>query len=72
MTTLPDDWWTTEDVATFLSITASTVRAYVARNQMPKPDRQIGRTQVWKPETIRTWHEGRPRQAASPAETHTD
>lgn len=65
---LPDDWWSTEDVATFLGVNASTVRAYVAREQMPQPDRHIGRMQLWKPETIREWHQGR-RRASKTAES---
>jgi len=58
---LPEDWWTTNDVAAYLGISQSTIRSYVARQQMPAPDRHIGRTAVWKPDTIRTWHEDRPR-----------
>lgn len=61
MTDLPDDWWTTDDVATFLDVRASTIRAYVARDQMPQADRLIGRVRVWRPDTIRKWHESRPR-----------
>lgn len=57
---LPDDWWTTDDVATFLGVTTSTVRAYLARQQMPPADRRIGRMTLWRPETIRDWHADRP------------
>lgn len=60
--TLPDDWWTTDDVATFLGVSTSTVRAYIARDQMPKPDRYFGKTSVWQPTTIREWHGQRPRR----------
>jgi hypothetical protein len=35
---VPRDWWTTSDVATFLGIAPSTIRAYVARGQMPAAD----------------------------------
>lgn len=38
---LPEDWWTTDDVAHHLSVTPSTVRAYLARKQMPEPDRRM-------------------------------
>lgn len=62
---LPRDWWTTRDVATFLGIAPSTIRAYVARGQMPEADRRIGREPVWRPATIRRWHSQRPRQAQS-------
>jgi hypothetical protein len=61
---LPADWWTTRDVATFLDVAPSTIRAYVARGQMPEADRRIGREPVWRPATIRRWHSQRPRQAA--------
>jgi hypothetical protein len=64
---LPDDWWSSEDVATYLDVKTSSVRAYVARGQMPPPDRLIGQRKIrlWKPETIKTWHESRPRQPAT-------
>lgn len=66
---LPDDWWTTDDVATYLGVVTSTVRAYVTRDQMPKPDRYIGRVRLWKPATIREWHQSRPRRdTKTPAE----
>jgi predicted DNA-binding transcriptional regulator AlpA len=66
---LPSDWWTTSDVAAFLGIAPSTIRAYVARGQMPAADRRIGREPVWRPETIRQWQSQRPRQThgAEPA-----
>jgi excisionase family DNA binding protein len=68
---LPDDWWTTENVASYLGVATSTVRAYVVRNQMPKPQRSIGRNWLWKPETIKEWHQARPRQSAdASAELH--
>jgi len=35
---LPCDLWTASDVATFLGIVPSTIRAYVARGQMPAAD----------------------------------
>ena len=57
---LPEDWWTTDDVATFLGVTTSTVRAYLAREQMPAPDRRIGRMTLWTPNTIRDWNGDRP------------
>jgi hypothetical protein len=45
----------------FLNVTPSTIRAYVARRQMPSADRRIGREPVWRPATIRKWHSQRPR-----------
>jgi predicted DNA-binding transcriptional regulator AlpA len=56
------DWWTIPEVAAYLGVSASTVSAYRARNQMPAPDRVIGRTPVWRPKRIVTWHSGRPSQ----------
>lgn len=50
--------WTTRDVAAYLGVKESTVRAYhspSSRSKMPKPDGQLGRTPWWKPETIRAW-----------------
>lgn len=45
---LPQDWWTTRDVATFLDVAPSTIRAYVTRVQVPGADRRIGREPVWR------------------------
>lgn len=59
--TLLEDWWSTENVATFLGVARSTVSAYVTRHQMPQPDRYIGRTRLWRPDTIREWQQARPR-----------
>jgi predicted DNA-binding transcriptional regulator AlpA len=67
---LPRDWWTTRDVAAFLNVSPSTIRAYVARGQMPAADRRIGREPVWRPATIRKWHSQRPRLAGSDTETN--
>ncbi|NYH40315.1 uncharacterized protein involved in tolerance to divalent cations [Micromonospora jinlongensis] len=62
--TTPDpsaEWWTTSDVAAYLGVQIGTVSSYRNRNQMPEPDRTLGRTHLWRPETITTWNEGRPR-----------
>lgn len=64
---LPRDLWTTEDVAAYLDVGTSTIRAYLARRQMPEPDRRIGRMAVWKPATIRRWAEQRRRKASADA-----
>jgi hypothetical protein len=55
----PDDWWTAEDCARFLGISAATWRSYVAREQAPAAERQFGRTNVWRPSTVRAWHSSR-------------
>jgi predicted DNA-binding transcriptional regulator AlpA len=59
---LPSDWWSTADVASYLRVSESTIRSYVAREQMPKPDRRIGSVGVWRPATIRKWDAQRPRR----------
>jgi len=62
---LPTDWWTTRDVASYLGVTPSTIRAYAARGQVPGADRRIGRETVWRPATIRKWHSQRRRPASA-------
>ena len=67
--TKPDvntDWWTTTDVANYLGVSIKTVSAYRSREQMPAPDRTIGRTHVWQPKRIIEWHEGRPGHGGRP------
>lgn len=49
--------YTTADVAATLGVTASTVRAYAARGQMPAPTGRVGRTPYWTPEVIEPWIE---------------
>ena len=64
VSTTPDptsEWWTTSEVAAYLGLNVATVSAYRARGQMPEPDMTVGRTHVWHPETIITWHEARKR-----------
>ena len=39
---------TSKQVAELLDVTPSTITAYKARGQMPKPDREYGRTPLWK------------------------
>lgn len=67
---LPQDWWTTEDVLTFLRfvgvpISRSTWSAYVARGQAPAPDRVFGRSSAWKPDAVRHWQAERPRRGST-------
>lgn len=56
------DWWTTEDVAKHLKVSASTIRAYAARGQMPSPSKHVGRTALWRPEAIGAWNAERSRK----------
>lgn len=53
---------TTSDVAARLGVDPATVRAYVSRGTMPKPDGHLGRTPWWRPETVDAWRAGRPGQ----------
>jgi hypothetical protein len=63
----PDaDWWVTSDVAAYLDVTPATVASYRHREQMPAPDRVIGRTPVWRPARIIEWHEQRPGHGGRP------
>ena len=50
-------WWTTSDIAEFCGLTLGTISSYHTRGQMPEPVRKIGRTWVWKPETIKQWRQ---------------
>lgn len=52
---MSDDQWSPAEVARYLGIGASTVRAYAARGQMPVPDGRLGRTPWWRPATIVAW-----------------
>lgn len=47
--------WTIPDVAEHLGISQSTVRAYLARDQMPAPDMNLGNKPVWLESKIRAW-----------------
>ena len=51
--------WSVGEVAEHLGVQRSTVRAYVARGEMPAPDGHVGRSPWWTPETITQWHESR-------------
>lgn len=46
---------TSKQVAELLGVSSSTITAYKARGQMPKPDREYGRTPLWKLSTIKQW-----------------
>lgn len=51
----------TDGVAAILGVSEATVRAYLARRQMPEPLVRIGRTPVWPRQQIEAWHAARPR-----------
>jgi len=64
VTASPDtsaEWWTTSDVAAYLGVRLGTVTSYRRRGHLPDPDRQFGRTPLWRPGRIIAWHESRPR-----------
>lgn len=54
------EWWTTSEVAAYLGVRTPTISAYRNRGQMPEPDRKLGRTQLWRPQTIIEWQRTRP------------
>jgi len=46
---------TSKQVAELLGVSPKTISAYKARGQMPEPDREYGRTPLWKHSTIQEW-----------------
>lgn len=46
---------TSTQVAELLGVSPKTITSYKARGQMPKPDRQYGRTPLWRYSTIEAW-----------------
>lgn len=46
---------TSKQVAELLGVSPKTISSYKARGQMPKPDREYGRTPLWKYTTIQEW-----------------
>lgn len=46
---------TSQQVAELLGVSPKTISAYKARGQMPKPDREYGRTPLWRLSTIQKW-----------------
>jgi 8-oxo-dGTP pyrophosphatase MutT (NUDIX family) len=58
---LTAEWWTTSEVAAYLGLRVGTVSSYRQRDQMPAPDKTLGRTHLWRPATITNWQAHRPR-----------
>jgi predicted DNA-binding transcriptional regulator AlpA len=52
---------TVDGVAALLGVGESTVRAYLARRQMPEPLLRLGRVPVWPRSQIEAWHATRTR-----------
>jgi predicted DNA-binding transcriptional regulator AlpA len=46
---------TSKQVAELLGVSPKTISAYKARGQMPKPDKEYGRTPLWSYDTIEKW-----------------
>lgn len=53
---------TSADIADRLGVKVSTVRQYKLRGDLPPPDETIGRSPVWREETIAAWERSRPGQ----------
>jgi len=54
------EWLTNTDIAKLTGLKIETLYKYRERNTLPKPDKYIGRTPVWKSETIEQWQSNRP------------
>lgn len=54
------DWLTNTDIAQLTGLKVETLYKYRKRNTLPEPDKYIGRTPVWKSETIKLWLNNRP------------
>lgn len=63
-----EEHWTVADVAAAFGVKQSTVRAYLARQQIPEPDGKIGRTVWWRPETIREWRKNARKDKKTPTD----
>ena len=48
---------TSKQVAEILGVSPKTISAYKNRGQMPEPDKQYGRTPLWKYTTIIEWRD---------------
>jgi predicted DNA-binding transcriptional regulator AlpA len=55
---MSDKLLTVEEVAELVGVRPQTISAYKARQQMPAPDKQYGRTPLWKESTIKKWRGG--------------
>lgn len=49
-----------QSVADLAGLTVRSVSSYLARGAMPEPDYRVGKSPLWKTETIERWLEGRP------------
>jgi predicted DNA-binding transcriptional regulator AlpA len=53
------DWLTNTDIAKLTGLKVQTLHTYRSRNTLPEPDKYMGRTPVWKLETIKNWASSR-------------
>ena len=49
------DMLTIGEVAEIMNLPTNTITSYRSRGYMPKPDKQYGRTPLWKRSTIDKW-----------------
>ncbi|MFC9976370.1 helix-turn-helix domain-containing protein [Spirillospora sp. NPDC127200] len=64
-------WWGISEVATYLMVDAVSVQRYHSQGRMPAPDRRVGRSPAWRPQTIIAWAKTRPRYTwKDPASKH--
>jgi predicted DNA-binding transcriptional regulator AlpA len=49
------DWLTRTDIANLTGLKINTIDKYQRRNTLPEPEQYIGRTPVWKKQTIDEW-----------------
>ncbi len=57
-----DGYLTSEDLATRLGVKRESIYRMRTRGDLPDPDDTIGRTPVWKTDTITAWEADRPGQ----------
>jgi len=56
-----------EDVAALIKVRPATIRSYVTRGRMPRPDGYFAKKPWWRAETIRAWQASRPGKAGRPS-----
>ena len=54
------DWLTISEIAEVTGLKVDTINKYRSRNTLPDPDSVVGRTPIWKRETIDSWNALRP------------
>src|SRR5665213_3850684 len=57
---LPPGTMSIQRVAEVASLTVRSVSSYLARGDIPEPDYRVGKSPLWKTETIERWLERRP------------